>query len=225
METSISISEIIRIASNFSVLVPFFFYVINLKGSSKAIHATGALIIISGIADLIGFISSSQHGLTATIFNIQDILQFTLLSWLFLELISLRKLRIITLRIILHSGIAVYIVAIITVSSFYQNFLENQSLMWTISGAIIIIFSIAYFFYLLSELPANNILTYPPAWINAGVFFYFSFSLFLFVISDYIFLKIEREIGLLIWSFHNVNNIIKNILFGIGLSLLYKGKS
>lgn len=97
--------------------------------------------------------------------------------------------------------------------------------MWTISGAIMIIFSITYAIYLLSVLPTVNILVHPPAWINGGVFFYFAFSLFLFMISNYILLKLDREVGLVIWSFHNMNNMIKNILFGVGLSLLQKGKS
>src|SRR5690242_1785201 len=115
METKISIPEIIRIASNFSVLIPLAFYVINFKNSSKAIHATGALIIISGIADLIGFIFSSQHRSTATIFNTFIILQFFLLSWMFLELILIKKLKTFV-----FIGIAIFIVSQITVTISYQ---------------------------------------------------------------------------------------------------------
>ena len=219
MDMRVSISEIIRIASIFSVSIPLIFYVANLKNSSRAIHATGALIIISGIADIIGSVLFDQHRSNALIYNIQDTLQFTLLSWIFLELISLRKLRII-----LYSGIVVYIVSLITVTLFFQSFIENQTIMWAASGIIILIFSIIFFFYLLSGLPTPNILTFPYSWINAGIFFYFSFSLYLFVISDYLFLKVEREAALLIWSFHNINNIIKNILFAVGISLMERRK-
>lgn len=216
----ISITEIIRIASNFSILIPFIFYVIKIKYSSKAIHAIGSLVILSGIADLIGAIFFSQHRSTAIVSNIFIILQFSLLSWIFLELILIRKLKTIV-----FIGIAIYIVSLITVTTSYQGFLQNQTLMWTISGVIIIVFSAIFCLYLLSGLPTFNILAYPPAWINAGIFFYFTFSLYLFVISDFLFFKVEKEVAVLIWSFHNMNNIIKNILFAIGLSLIQKRKS
>jgi hypothetical protein len=55
-------------------------------------------------------------------------------------------------------------------------------------------------------------------WINSGILFYFSFNLFLFVMSSYVLTHLEQELTLIIWSFHNVNNIIKNILVGLGIS-------
>jgi hypothetical protein len=87
--------------------------------------------------------------------------------------------------------------------------------MWTITGAIMIFFSISYFIYLFSV--RTSVGNDELLWINSGILLYFSLNLFLFVMSSYILTKLDSEISMLIWSFHNVNNIMKNILFGCGI--------
>jgi hypothetical protein len=52
------------------------------------------------------------------------------------------------------------------------------------------------------------------------VLFYFSFSIFLFGMGSFLFSKQDPQVTLLLWSTHNINNIIKNILFTIGLTLV-----
>jgi hypothetical protein len=42
--------------------------------------------------------------------------------------------------------------------------------------------------------------------------------------SSYILTKLDSEISMLIWSFHNVNNIMKNILFGCGIYAFSKAQ-
>ncbi|HET9057304.1 MAG TPA: hypothetical protein VFN30_10720, partial [Chitinophagaceae bacterium] len=55
-----------------------------------------------------------------------------------------------------------------------------------------------------------------------AVFLYFSFNLFLFIIANYVFKNFSNEIGMTVWGFHNINNIVKNILFAVGI--YYAGK-
>jgi hypothetical protein len=45
------------------------------------------------------------------------------------------------------------------------------------------------------------------------------------VMSDYVLTKLDPEISVLIWGFHNVNNIMKNVLFGCGLYAFSKERS
>ncbi|HET9056058.1 MAG TPA: hypothetical protein VFN30_04340, partial [Chitinophagaceae bacterium] len=59
-------------------------------------------------------------------------------------------------------------------------------------------------------------------WITTAVFLYFSFNLFLFIMANYILKKFSAEIGMTVWGFHNINNIVKNILFAVGI--YYAGK-
>ena len=120
-------------------------------------------------------------------------------------------------------GLAVYLQSFILVTFFVQNFLEYQTLMWLITALIMIIYSIAYFFYSLSTIITSGFYGYSLIWINVGVMIYFCLNLFLFVMGNYVLTKLDPETSALIWSSHNINNIIKNILFAVGI-YFYKKK-
>jgi hypothetical protein len=116
-------------------------------------------------------------------------------------------------------GLAVYLQSLILITIYVQPFSEYQTLLWIITGIIMIVFGIEYFLYLLSARPAVNLFNYTTMWINSGVLIYFVFNLFIFIITNYIFTRLDQDAASAVWSFHNVNNIIKNLLFGIGLTL------
>ena len=58
---------------------------------------------------------------------------------------------------------------------------------------------------------------YTFTWINTGVLVYFCLNLFLFILGNYVLTKLDPPVSMMIWSFHNVNNILKNIFFAIGI--------
>lgn len=214
---SVKISEVIRLASNFSVLVPLVFYLIKIRYASRQVHIIGALLIVSGLSDLIGFILFNRQESTAVLFNTYYALLFLLLSWFYYEALSVK-----TLRTMVWIGFAVYCVSFALVSVYVQSFYEYQSLMWLITAVFMIIYSIAYFFLSLSSIVNSDHLGYSLTWINVGIMIYFCLNLFLFVMGNYVLTQLEPEISALIWSSHNVNNIIKNILFALGISVLAK---
>ena len=206
-----SISEIIRIASILSVAFPLISYVIKLKQASKPLHLIGGVVVVSALSDLIAVFFFSNGESTVLLFNGYYIILFLLLTWFFYNLLTSKMGRSTVL-----AGLSIYIGAFIFVSLYVQPFSEYQTLMWTITGMIMVIFSISYFVHLFSlPLPANN---YGYVWINSGILYYFSMNLFLFIMSSYVLTKLEQPIALMIWSFHNVNNVLKNIIIGFGIS-------
>lgn len=214
---SVKISEVIRLASNFSVLVPLVFYLAKIRYASRQVHIIGALLIVSGLCDLIGFILFNRQESTAVLFNTYYALLFLLLSWFYYEALSVK-----TLRTMVWIGFAVYFLSFALVTVYVQSFHEYQSLMWLITAVFMIIYSIAYFFLSLSSIVNSDHLGYSLTWINVGIMIYFCLNLFLFVMGNYVLTQLEPEISALIWSSHNVNNIIKNILFALGISVLAK---
>jgi hypothetical protein len=111
----------------------------------------------------------------------------------------------------------------VLVTTFVQSFLQYQTLMWVITAIILIIYSIAYFFHSISTITASGYFGYSLIWINIGIMIYFGLNLFLFVMGNYVLTRLDPETSAMIWSSHNINNIIKNILFAIGISF-YKRK-
>ena len=211
------ISEIIRVASNLSMLVPLGIYLTRIRYASRQIHIIGVLIIVSGISDLIGSILFSQRESTVVLFNTYYTLLFLLLSWFYYEVLFVN-----TRRVLIWIGLAVYLQSFILVTAYVQSFQEYQTLMWVISAMIMIIYSISYFFYSISTITLSAYFSYSLIWINMGVMIYFCLNLFLFMMGNYVLTQLDPEIGALIWSSHNVNNIIKNILFAIGISFFKK---
>lgn len=84
------------------------------------------------------------------------------------------------------------------------------------SSIYFLVLSILFFYVLLKDLPTQSILQLPMFWINSGVMIYFSGSLTLFILSDYLVNTLHNDL-MLYWTFHNFLGIIKNILFIIGI--------
>ena len=215
---SAKISEIIRMASNLSLLVPLSVYLTRIRYASRQVHIIGILIIVSGVCDLAGLILFSHRQSTVVLFNTYYALLFLLLTWFYYE-----ALFVNTRRIMIWIGLAIYLQSFILITVYVQNFLQYQTLMWLITALIMITYSIAYFFYSLSTITTSGYFGYSLVWINIGVMIYFCLNLFLFLMGNYVLTKLDAETSALIWSSHNVNNIIKNILFAVGISF-YKKK-
>jgi len=208
----VDISEVLRWASSISVLVPLFIYLARSKGASRRVHIIGALLFVSAACDLIGFILYREHQSTVILFNAYYAILFLLLTWFYYEILFIKDRRVM-----LWIGLAIYLQSYVLITFFVQSFFEYQTLMWVITAIIMIIYGIAYFIYSLSSLPTSSVFSYTFVWINSGVLIYFCMNLFLFILGNHVLTKLDSEMSLLIWSFHNVNNIIKNILFAVGI--------
>ena len=213
-----AISDILRVTSNLSVVIPLAIYLTRMRNASKRLHIIGGLVMVSGICDLLGYIMFSQQQSTVILFNGYYAVIFFLLTWFYYEVLFAS-----TRRLLVWIGLAIYIQSFILVTLFVQSFYEYQTLMWVITAIIMIIHSIAYFFYSLTSIQPANLFGYTFTWINTGVLVYFCLNLFLFILGNYVLTKLDPPVSMMIWSFHNVNNILKNILFAIGI-YFYKNR-
>lgn len=213
-----NIPVIISMASAISIVMPLAMYLLRMKNAAKRIHIVGAIIIGSAVCDLISIFLVKDQSSTVILFNTYYALLFFLLTWFYYEVLFSN-----TRRVIVWIGLAIYLQSFLLITIYVQSFFEYQTLMWVITAIIMIIYSISYFFYSFSTISASHIFTYSFIWINIGVMIYFCLNLFLFIIGNHVLTKMEPHISSLIWSSHNVNNIIKNILFAIGI-YFYKKK-
>jgi hypothetical protein len=209
--SSQDIAGIIKYASIFSVAFPLLLYLFRVKRLSRSGHMIGAIVIVSALSDGISYIVASAGMSTAVVLNTYFVVSFVLLCWFYHD-----ALQTPGSRRIVKWGLVIFILAYIFITAFIQSFTQFQSLMWTTSGAITIVLSIAYFISVFAATrPMND---FGLLWVNSGILFYFSFNLFLFIMSSYVFTRFEPEVGIIFWSFHNVNNVIKNVLIGLGIS-------
>lgn len=213
-----AISDILRVASNLSVVIPLAIYFARMRYASRRLHIIGGLVIVSGICDLLGYVLFTREQSTVILFNGYYAVIFFLLTWFYYEVLFAT-----TRRLLVWIGLAIYIQSFILVTLFVQSFYEYQTLMWVITAIIMIIHSIAYFFYSLTSIQPANLFGYTFTWINTGVLVYFCLNLFLFILGNYVLTRLDPPVSMMIWSFHNVNNILKNVLFAIGI-YFYKNR-
>lgn len=203
------IYKVIRLASNLSVALPLVIYVTQVRRVEKQIHLVGAFVLLCALADLITFFNPSGLSV-ALIFNIQDIVQFLLLAgFYYVTVYSKRK--------VISWGITFYLTVLIAVTLWVQGVYGYQTLMWSVNGVVMVVFAITYFMHLYEQRPAKTASLYGTLWINSGLLFYFAFSLWLFVMGDYILNELPDRIKMIYWSCHNMNNVTKNVLVGIGI--------
>lgn len=209
---SLHVPEIVRLASNLSLAVPLALYVSRIKRVHREIHIIGALLVVSGVCDLIGFILFSRQESTVVLFNTYYIILFLLLSWFYHQVLFTSHQRVLV-----WAGIALYAIAFLLVTAYVQGFTEYQTLMWLVTAVIMILYSIAYFFHSLTLIVNDGVFGSSLVWINIGVMLYFILNLFLFVMGNHLLTNLDPGTSAMIWSSHNINNILKNLLFAIGI--------
>jgi hypothetical protein len=214
--TSLSVGEIVAHASSLSVVIPLVLYFTKIGRADRPAHIIGVLLIVAATCDITGYLLFKSGQSTAVVFNVYYTLLFFLLCGFYYEIFFKKFKKQIAITV----GILAYSVSFILITFYVQEFFYYQNLIWMIAGIILIIYSIAYFLNSLASIPSIHLFDSSLTWFNSGVLFYFSFSIFLFGMGSFLFSKQDPQVTLLLWSTHNINNIIKNILFTIGLTLI-----
>ncbi len=202
------IANILSYVSIVSVLIPivtFLFY----PSESPLAFLLSILIMLALIADIANecYIRAGERGYL--ILNSYFLLQFILLGFIYFNIFNKQKLILwIVLGFILIWSLNLI---------FYQTINEYQSYSRILGSLILIVFAIISYKNNFNTPLENNNLNYLIHWINMGVLFYFFLNLYLFTISNYVLKHVFKDDAMVIWGFHSINNIVKNILFAIAL--------
>jgi hypothetical protein len=192
--------------------VPFF-YLFRQKHVLKLrqYQLLGILLLVSTVADIVGYILIKNHIANHVVNNIYFLASFMVLSLMYAQPLS-------DARPSIYSFIGVAFCLFVWDTFCLNDIAGAQSYVATFCAVLSIGYSIIYYDHLISTMPGTNIMQVPFFWINTAVIYYFGINLFLFVFSTYIFENLKNEEILVVWAFHNANNIIRNILYAIGLS-------
>jgi hypothetical protein len=206
--------RILRDISVYSILLPLavFIFARNRKKLSKGVWLLGALLLASGLSDLLCLVLYKHFGINPnTIVSIYLCVQFVLLSAIYRAALTIpsHKKIIATVSILFVTFAVVNVFFIQGVTGFNTN-------LFTISSVVFVLYSMFYFYRLIRELPEPFIERMYMFWINTAVFIYFGINLFLFVTVDRLILKADNQF-LLSWGLHNGSNALKNVILTIAL--------
>jgi|GEM_PF-1260430 hypothetical protein len=202
-----------KIQSNLSIYSPLlFFIVLFFRRKSDFLRIDKIVIIIISLSfftDLFSYYVVERNYIYLFIYTILD--TFLLLT-LYNLILEKRKKLIISIILIFS--------IIVVIEFFYKDpFTNFFSISLTIKCLIFIILSLLYFYQIYINEEDIFKRKAPEFSYNVGLLIYFSLAFFPF------FLSTELMSGLFdysLWYVHNIGNIMKNIIFAIGLWMVQK---
>lgn len=190
-----------------STIIPLGFAAIK-RRISKEFGPLLLALLVSLLCDTIAYFLASRSHNTHWLGNIYLIVQFSLLAWMFRHHFRNKKWN----DIIVIAFIFFFTINLV----FFQGPWKFNSISNVIAGLILISMCLYYFYRLLNDLPTIHIQHLPMLWISFGVLTYYGGNFYLFLVKNYLSYG-ETGSHKLMWIFHNLLNIVKNILFAIGL--------
>jgi hypothetical protein len=119
-------------------------------------------------------------------------------------------------RVFLYAFAVFFVFAAVN-SIFFQSLSANNTYIRTLEAIMVIVCSIVFFYRMLTDAAIEQPARSPYFWINTGWLIYFSASLLLFTLSNYINSTHLKQMRLDIWTLHAFFAILLYTFITIGL--------
>jgi len=199
--------------STASVILPFGLAIYQLKYLRNNLRLILILLLFSLLADGLSYFLSRRAINTNWIVNYYLLIQFSLFGMIYL--IELKRPRFLMLIAL------VFVPYFVIGTMFFYGLFDFNTHANSIAGLILVGISIYYLYHLLKELQVDNIAKVPMFWITFAVLCYYGGTLALFLVNN-LMADNYPDSHRMLWIFHNICNILKNILLAIGLWQNYR---
>jgi len=112
--------------------------------------------------------------------------------------------------------VVVYLILAVLNAIFFQPPHVIATYTLVMQCAVLISFSVTFFFILRKELPRQVYIALPIFWINLAVIVYYSALLPIYMVTDYIYITLKLSI-IPLWMVHNSVGVVYYIFLAIGL--------
>jgi hypothetical protein len=210
-QPAMSLALVLVYASVISGFVPVLAALYNYQQLDTVLKTMALFCLLSVIPDMISLVTA--YILKLTSFNNLFLMHlFDMTAVIFFTIIYNKAFY----KQILKKTALILGATALLVMLFSSIFIEGISLYPSISNTVLAIFlivlSLTYFYQLLSRQEFMYIEKQGLFWINSGVLFYYSITIFLFMLYT----KINGE-HKYYYLMQSITNIISNLLFSVGL--------
>ena len=204
-----SITVLLVYISVASDILPLLAALYNYKQLDRVLKLFVLFCLVSFSFDLLETILSNfQVRNNFPLFHLYD-----LLAVIFFAVIYYRAFyKPILKKVTLVLG-CVAMVAVICFAALRENIWTYPSISNTVLCILMIVLSLAYFYQLLTRQEFVHIEKQGLFWVNAGVLFYFSINIFLFMLYN----KISQNVRNDYYMIQSGTSIIANLLYSVGL--------
>jgi hypothetical protein len=197
-------------ASVISGFFPLLAALYNYRKLDPVLKLVAAFCLVSVMLDLIGLAILYLKLMHNTAFLIHF---FDLIAVAFFTLIYFRAFYLPVLKKITLILGSISLLIIIINALFIEGIWVYPSVSNTVLSLFLIPLSLTYFYQLLTRQEFVHIEKQGLFWINAGVLFYFSILIFLFMLYNKISIAEKHNY----YMMQSVTNIIANLLYSVGL--------
>jgi hypothetical protein len=203
--------DILGNISSFIVIIPLILSGYKFKSLNSVQKKLLYLLIIVLIVESVSNILWYQKINNLPVYHFFTVIQFLLIVNIYREALS----QIFSKLFFTSLSIGFIVFAIINII-YFQDFFTFNSNATTLTGVIVIFFSLSYFYALLKEVKYSALETNPMFWINSGFLIYFSSNLILFFMNNTLF-KGVTEASLILWGLHAIINIVLTIFYTVAI--------
>jgi hypothetical protein len=192
--------------STASGLFPVIAFIYNYRYLDRIAKVIGVFFILSAVSDiLLRLLQEWGVNNNYPVIHIFVIINIIFFGFIYYKAFFIKRLKIVT--------VIMSVIALIITVYFTKDILVYPSESNTASSIIFIILSLIYFYQLLSRQEFVHIEKQGLFWFNAGVLFYFSVNIFLFMLFN----QIPEHDRPSYYIINSITNIIANLLYTTGL--------
>jgi hypothetical protein len=192
--------------SSVSGLFPVIAFLYNYKHLDKTFKIIAAFFIVAVLFDIILRIwTACGIGNNYPVIHVFVIINIIFFGVIYYKAFFIKEVKRLTIIL----SVAAFLIA----AYYTKNLYAYPSQANTASSIVFIILSLIYFYQLLNRQEFVLIEKQGLFWFNAGVLFYFSINIFLFML----FPAIPKDQQASYYIINNITNIIANLLYTTGL--------
>jgi len=194
-----------------SILIPITVAAIYYKYLCRAVHILLLYLLASGIINLTAIIQSSTNN--HPLLHLYTIVEFVLLMIYFRRIDKGTSLQRLSNMLLVFFPL----LCIINVL-FFQSQYSFNTYVRPIEALIFIVYSLRFFIISANIENEESWSSGSLNWINSGLLLYFSSSLFLFIFSNTISIRLSHDVKMVIWNIHDSFVLILYLLMAYGFS-------
>jgi hypothetical protein len=195
-----------------SAVVALIIFIITPKAGRKNFRVIGFILACVALAETSSWIAVALlHVNPNPIGSFYDLVVVVAFYFFYKGKIGSQKIKTSFLVLTI-----VYLVFAIINLFFIQGIMKIPSYTMTFGCVVLITFATTYFRVLSRELPRSVYVRLPIFWINCAVITYFSVTLPIYLITDYIYITLKLSL-IPLWTVHNAVGVIYYAFLAIGL--------
>jgi hypothetical protein len=195
-----------------SILFPFVLSLYFLKSSPKYFRFFYSYIYISLLLEIICVTLGIYHVHNNFLSHLDTLNEVIFLGYFYRQIFQNK-----IIRKLLYFLIPILSLFIIINAFFIQGLDHFNSYSRTISSFFFILISLGFFTQLFLQASSIHIEQNSLFWITAGILFYFSSTLFVFLMYRNKNYNMTDTLSVQIWYLNSIFNIFQNLLFSIGI--------